>query len=102
MLACGCGKPVSGGAPALGPTPIISHVSPLSGGHATTVIIKGAHFGTDMRRVCVCFNKKKAPVHSVTDSLLTTMVLAGTGSGMIEIVVSGKGSIGPRFVYTAS
>lgn len=101
LAACSCGKPASCGAPALHPVPSITEVSPLSGGKATTVVIKGADFGTDARRVTVCFNRKKATVASVSDSLLTAVVPADAGSGMIEITVSGKSATGPQFVYTA-
>jgi hypothetical protein len=101
MLNTSCSRPGGGGAPAIIPAPSITAIHPLSGGQATHVSIKGEHFGSDPTKVAVSFNHRKAIIHTLTDSLLTTTVPDGAGSGAIEVTVSGKGVTGPYFIYTA-
>ena len=79
----------------------ITSIAPSSGSAGTTVVIKGANFGVDVKDNVVMFNKDSAAVVAASgDSLIVIAPAKGT-SGPVSVSVGGSVATGPVFTYTA-
>jgi hypothetical protein len=82
------------------PTPVITSITPTSGGPATVVTITGNNFfdGVTANNV-VKFNGKAAVVNSATLTQLKAVVPDGAGTGLVSVTVQGSTGNGPTFTY---
>jgi len=84
------------------PAPLITSINPASGNKATSVVITGENFGTDVTKVKVFFNDKEAAVTSLTNTSITSAVPVNAGNGIVKVSVGGVITIGPAFTYIPS
>ncbi len=84
--------------------PFITSMQPLSGAKGTIVTLKGSNFSNDISLINVYVNGKYADVIAASASEIQFEIPAGAGSGLISLVVAGKGTSGPlfNFIYTVT
>ena len=78
--------------------PIISSVSPTSGGIGTSVTITGSSFGNSQGQSTVSFNGAVATSVNWSDTQIVVPVPAGATTGQILVTTAGGASNGPKFV----
>ncbi|MES2732295.1 MAG: IPT/TIG domain-containing protein [Bacteroidota bacterium] len=82
------------------PTPVITSITPTSGGPATVVTITGNNFFDGVAaNNQVKFNGKVAVVNSATLTQLKAVVPEGAGTGIVSVTVQGSTGNGPTFTY---
>jgi sugar lactone lactonase YvrE len=84
------------------PAPLITSINPASGNKATSVVITGENFGTDVGKVKVFFNDKEATISSLTNTTITSLVPINAGNGIVKVTIGGIATIGPAFTYIPS
>ena len=72
----------------LAPLPIISEITPLTGGVGTTVTITGENFGANISDNTVSFNGTTAIITASSTTSITTSVPSGATTGPISVTVS--------------
>ena len=77
----------------------ISEITPLRGIAGTRVTIKGSGFSTEASDNIVKFNNKVATVVTASETVLTTEVPDGAGTGRVVVQVGKSTATGPEFTY---
>jgi hypothetical protein len=88
---------------ALAAAPIISAISPQSGGIGTAVTLTGQNFGVKQNKAAVNFGTSAATITSWSGSKI--IAKAPTGKGQVQVTVvnsTGTASVGKTFTYTST
>lgn len=83
-------------------TPVITGISPSSGGFNSFLTISGTHFSSTASNNTVSIGGVTVPVVSATDSQLTVTVpqLLSTGGGAVVVTTTHGKDTGSHFTYT--
>lgn len=83
-------------------TPVITGISPSSGGYNTSLTITGTHFSSTASSNTVSIGGITVPVTAATDSQLTVTVpqLLSTGGGAVVVSTSHGKDTGDHFTYS--
>jgi hypothetical protein len=84
------------------PPPIISSVSPNTGGIGTTVILSGSYFGEMQQSSTATFNGVPATVASWNDASITIAVPAGLSAGVKNLTVQVAGLASNSISFTVT
>jgi hypothetical protein len=82
--------------------PMITMLTPSSGGTGTSVTISGSQFDSMQNGSTVTFNGALAPVGIWSDTSIVTTVPAGATTGPLVVTVNGRASNGPTFSVIAT
>lgn len=77
----------------------VQRISPANGPTGTNIRISGEGFSSLDEPAKVQVNGKEAVVVNVSDTLIVAKVPAEAGKGSIKVLVDGKESTGPTFIY---
>lgn len=77
----------------------VTTITPSSGPKNTVVNISGTNFGTSTTVLKVYFNNVQGTIQSANDTLITAVVPANAGTGIVKVEKSGTQVNGPSFEY---
>ncbi len=82
------------------PLPTVTSINPTSGPKNTVVTITGNNFGINLATLKVYFNSVQATVQSATNTIITVVVPANAGTGVVMVEKSPTVFVnGPVFNY---
>ncbi|MBL7723716.1 MAG: IPT/TIG domain-containing protein [Chitinophagaceae bacterium] len=81
------------------PSQTVTAITPSSGPKNTVVNIRGTNFGTSTAILKVYFNNVQGTIQSANDTLITAVVPANAGTGIVKVEKSGTQVNGPSFEY---
>jgi len=100
ISSCNKGEPPSQSGQ--GNTPVITSISPMSGGYTTIVTIAGKNFSTDPTKDTVRFNGHVASIVSAKTDTLIVSVPISAGTGAVTVTVGSRTTTGAFFNYLTS